>query len=289
MPSPVSYCKKISIQKIWRVIITVLALAGCVDTKVEDRSSYIVKQSFTAVGQNERIRFLIMHYTALDDEKSLDVLTQDQVSAHYLILKNPEFEKRKPIVFQLVNNDKEAWHAGTSNWNGRVNLNGSSIGIEIVNLGFTENMLKTKRWYPYTERQIIAITALVHDLINRYQITPDNILGHSDIAPLRKQDPGVLFPWKRLAKMGIGAWPDEQTVKKYLAERSPNTPADILEVQKLLKQYGYDLMPQNGILDDDSSKIISAFQMHFRPADVSGQADAETEAIAKALIEKYRK
>lgn len=114
------------------------------------------------------------------------------------------------------------------------------------------------------------------------------MLGHSDIAPLRKQDPGKLFPWARLAATGIGAWPDQSTVSKYLAGRSPTSPTEVSTIQALLKQYGYDQIPQNGMLDEETRKTSAAFQMHFRPADIRGNADAETEAIARALNEKYR-
>lgn len=133
-----------------------------------------------------------------------------------------------------------------------------------------------------------ALIALTKDIIQRYQITPDNVLGHSDIAPLRKQDPDKLFPWERLAAAGIGAWPDPLTVIHYLAGRAPDAPADVSVIQSLLKRYGYDQIPQNGVLDEDTQKTISAFQMHFRPRDISGHADAETEAIAHALVDKYR-
>lgn len=270
--------------------ILAVMVSGCATspTETEERDGYFASHTFTAVGQNERVRYLVMHYTALDDAQSLDTLTKEQVSAHYLIPHLPESRRGKPVVLQLVDENKRAWHAGVSNWNGRSNLNDTSIGIEIVNPGFTDDMLGHRTWYPYNEKQIVAIAALAKDIIHRYQIMPDNVLGHSDIAPLRKQDPGKLFPWERLAAMGIGAWPDRAKVSKYLANRSPYEPADIRSLQALLKHYGYGEMPQNGILDDKTRKIIAAFQMHFRPNDIGGNADAETEAIARALIEKYR-
>jgi len=279
-----------SLYKLTLTAILALILSGCASRPsiIKEHDGYYVSHDFTSAGQNERIRFLVIHYTALDDRQSLKTLTEDQVSAHYLIAAEPAFIKGKPVVLQLVDENKRAWHAGVSNWNGRSNLNDSSIGIEIVNAGFTDNMLGQRTWYPYKEKQIAALTALAKDIIRRYQITPDNVLGHSDIAPLRKQDPGKLFPWERLAASGIGAWPDRQTVIRYLAGRSPNAPAEVSVIQALLKQYGYDHIPQNGVLDEDTQKTLSAFQMHFRPSDISGHADAETEAIARALVDKYR-
>lgn len=275
------------------IIIFFMGLFGCTKqsdalhkNKIKDHSDYIIR--FTgSKAYNERIRFLIMHYTALDDNHSIKELTNGNVSTHYLIPKFDESIDGRLVVLQLVDENKRAWHAGVSYWNGRSNLNDTSIGIEVVNPGY--NDISGKRiWYPYGEKQITALAALAKDIINRYQITPDNVLGHSDIAPLRKQDPGKLFPWKRLAAIGIGAWPDSKAVKKYLWGRSPHAQVDVGIIQSLLKQYGYEQTPQNGILDENTRKIISAFQMHFRQSDISGNADAETEAIVRALLEKYR-
>ena len=286
------------LQKAAAITALAVMLAGCttplpeVGSKgkpaYEARDGYFVSHAVTSPAQNDRVRFLVMHYTALSESDSLKALTKDQVSSHYLVPQALESFQDKPVVMQLVDENKRAWHAGVSTWNGRSNLNDTSIGVEIVNLGFTDDMLGHRTWYPYTEKQVAAIAALAKDIITRYQITPDNVLGHSDIAPLRKQDPGKLFPWERLAQMGIGAWPDKSTVSKYLAGRSPYASANVSLVQALLKQYGYDQMPQTGILDKNTQTTISAFQMHFRPSDISGKADAETEAIARALIEKYR-
>lgn len=280
----------ITIHKVMATAILAMTLSGCATqpTAVEERDGYFANHAFKSTGQNDRVRFLIMHYTALDDTQSLKTLTEDQVSAHYLVPKEPHSRHGKPVILQLVDENKRAWHAGLSSWNSRTNLNDTSIGIEIVNAGYTRNMLGQRTWYPYNEKQVAAITALAKDIINRYQITPDNVLAHSDIAPLRKQDPGKLFPWERLAALGIGAWPDRPTVTKFLGDRTPYAPANVKIIQELLKRYGYDQIPQNGIWDEKTQKTISAFQMHFRPGDISGSADAETEAIARALLEKYR-
>lgn len=254
--------------------------------KVADH--YMVNTSFTAQGQDERIRFVILHYTALNQADSLAMLTGPQVSTHYLVPENPQWVSGKPAIMQLVPESKRAWHAGVSSWAGWSALNASSVGVEMVNRGYTELPSGWRQWYPYTPQQIKAVSILLKDVIARNHIQPYNVLGHSDVAPLRKSDPGPLFPWEQLASMGIGAWPDPQTVEKHLAGREPKQAAVVLEVQKSLKRYGYDQIPQTGELDEDTRKTISAFQMHFRPADYSGNADAQTEAIAKALLEKYR-
>ncbi len=250
--------------------------------------NYFLNTSFTAQGQDERIRFVIMHYTALNEAESLAMLTGPQVSTHYLVPERPQWRSGMPVIMQLVPESKRAWHAGVSSWAGWSALNASSVGVEMVNRGYTELPSGLRQWYPYTPQQIKAVSILLKDVIARNQIQPYNVLGHSDVAPLRKSDPGPLFPWEQLAGMGIGAWPDPQTVEKHLAGRAPKQAAVVLEVQKSLKRYGYDQIPQTGELDEDTRKTISAFQMHFRPADYSGNADAQTEAIAKALLEKYR-
>jgi N-acetylmuramoyl-L-alanine amidase len=266
-----------------------LALIGCASPPTLIKNNgYAVDSSHSTQNQNERIRFLILHYTAADDERSLYLLTKGSNSTHYLLPSQPEEFNGVPIVLRLVPEEKRAWHAGVSQWHRRSNLNDSAIGVEIVNLGFTEDEEKNRTWYSFNEEQISALIPLLKDLIEKYQISPQDILGHSDIAPTRKYDPGKLFPWQRLAESGIGAWPDESTINKYLAGRPHDAPGDIIEIQRALNQYGYDQMPLSGKMDTDSKKIISAFQMHFRPSDISGRPDAQTEAIAKALLEKYR-
>ncbi|WP_434524491.1 N-acetylmuramoyl-L-alanine amidase [Photorhabdus asymbiotica] len=269
------------------LVSLLMLLAGCSSQHhLEDRGTYQVDSSFPSKSQNDRIRFLVFHYTAVNDEDSLRILTQGGVSAHYLIPSLPKQAKGKPVVLELVPEDKRAWHAGVSAWNGRKDLNDTSIGIEIVNKGFTERLLE-KEWYPFNEQQIDLLTRMAKDIIQRYNIEPQNVIGHSDIAPLRKYDPGKDFPWKKLAEQGIGAWPDDVTVEKYMAGRKWNEMASVELIQKTLEKYGYTI-PQTGVLDEDTRRTISAFQMHFRPDDISGNPDAQTESIALALVEKYK-
>lgn len=269
-----------------------LLLAGCSSSqrdnqhKLIDRGDYKVDTSMPSIAQNERVRFLVLHYTAIDDAESLKVLTQGQVSAHYLVKTHPDTLDGKPVVLQLVPESQRAWHAGVSDWHGRSNLNDTSIGIEIVNKGFTEKMLG-REWYPYNESQIKLIERLTKDIVERYNIDPTDVVAHSDIAPLRKSDPGPLFPWQRLALLGIGAWPDDATVTKYIDGRNKQDMASVSVIQQALARYGYQI-PQSGELDDETKQVIKAFQMHFRAQDFSGVPDVETEAIALALVEKYR-
>lgn len=269
-----------------------LLLAGCSSShrdnphQLIDRGEYKADTSTPSIAQNERVRFLVLHYTATDDAESLRLLTQGDVSAHYLVKTYPESLNGKPVVLQLVPESQRAWHAGVSYWQGRNNLNDTSIGIEIVNRGFTERMLR-REWYAYNESQIELIERLTKDIVERYNIDPANVVAHSDIAPLRKSDPGPLFPWKRLAEQGIGAWPDDATVNKYINGRNMSGMASVTIIQQALARYGYQI-PQSGELDNETKQVIKAFQMHFRAQNFSGIPDVETEAIALALVEKYR-
>ncbi|MBD2782112.1 N-acetylmuramoyl-L-alanine amidase [Xenorhabdus szentirmaii] len=271
------------------VYVFITLLIGCsYSPEREDRGRYIADHShrYSTNQDIDSVRFLVLHYTALNDQRSLRALTGGKVSAHYLIPSQPKYKNQEPIIFQLVPESQRAWHAGKSEWNGYQNLNHGSIGIEIVNCGFKRQFIKTE-WCLYHPSQIDAVIRLAKDIIQRYQIKAVNIVGHSDIAPLRKQDPGPVFPWQLLYEQGIGAWPDDVTVNRHLAGRAPDMPATVASIQKVLSLYGYNI-PQTGLLDNATRQTIQAFQMHFRPSNISGMPDAETEAIALALLEKYQ-
>ena len=234
---------------------------------------------YPSVSQDERVRFLVLHYTAINTELSLKVLTQKDVSSHYLI--NDYDDKQ---INLLVDETKRAWHAGVSKWKGLDNLYFSSIGIEIVNLGNSGGV-----YQPYPDYQIKKVGELARDIVNRYNIQPFNVVGHADIAPGRKPDPGPLFPWKKLyTDYGVGAW-YEETDKYLLMQQYPwdtMSSVFITDVQNDLKKYGYDV-PSNGMIDAQTKNAIIAFQMHFRPEKYDGVVDSETWAILKALNKKY--
>ncbi|UDG79915.1 N-acetylmuramoyl-L-alanine amidase [Candidatus Steffania adelgidicola] len=280
-------------KKIILLLIT-LGLTGCVGYQSETKADnslihykdYVVNTSYSSQSQDERIRFLIFHYTAVNDKESLRLLTHGSVSAYYLIPSYPKQLNKKPVVLQLVPENKRAWHAGVSSWAGRNNINDTSLGIEIVNDGFHEGKTDRPLWIPYHKEQTVLATHLARDIIARYHIKPQNVLAHSDIAPLRKSDPGPLFPWKEMAQQGIGAWPDTVTVKKYLQGTHRWSPGDVAVIQQALAAYGYTI-PQTGNKDKETCRVIRAFQMHFRPNNFTGVADKETEAIIQALLEKY--
>ncbi|ATL75957.1 N-acetylmuramoyl-L-alanine amidase [Chryseobacterium piperi] len=248
----------------------------------------VVKTFFPAVAQNFRQKYLILHYTALQDDKSITVLTQQAVSAHYLVNNTGDNE-----IYQLVDENKRAYHAGISSWRNDKNLNDTSIGIEIVNTGYTTDATGKRTFASFDNDQVRKVAALAKDIITRYQIQPTNVLAHADIAPTRKQDPGPMFPWKRLYdEYQIGMWYDE-AAKQSIFELAQtdlmnrySEPSFIYLVQTALQKFGYGI-EASGKWDDATKKTIEAFQYHFRPQNYDGIMDAETWAILQALNQKY--
>lgn len=273
----------------WRSVclVCVLILTGCSNqSRYIDRGEFIVDQrNIKEPWLSKPNNYLVFHYTALNDEASLRVLTAGGVSVQYLVPTIPAVRDGKPVVLQLVPEGSEAWHAGKSYWRGESSLNKSSVGVEVVNPG-TVKMSVGQRWVPYQTAQIDLIVKLAQDVIARRNIAPQNVVGHSDIAPQRKLDPGPMFPWEYLAKRGIGAWPDAADVKRFLGNRHPSDKISVGELQQALKKYGYE-MTVTGKADGKTRNVIKAFQMHFRSHNVNGEADAETLALVKALLKKY--
>lgn len=248
-----------------------------------------IDRSIQAQGQNSRVEFVVLHYTSASNTRSLALLSGHRVSSHYLIT-----DDATPHVYQLVDESRRAWHAGESQWYGRTWLNASSIGIEIVNAGMTgwensdaSSLSRTSdhnptTWDTYTDAQIETLRLLLQDIVKRHDIKPENIVGHSDIAPHRKSDPGPLFPWKKLAEAGLGRWFDEALAAQHQAEFERDGLPDTAWIQGQLARVGYNA-PQNGLLDAATKDVISAFQMHYRPQRYDGLPDAETLGILKSL------
>ena len=236
--------------------------------------------SYNSQGQDYRQKFIILHYTAGNRDSSLKTLTENEVSAHYMV----SDDKSEP-VYSLVNENKRAWHAGVSDWKGRNNLNDTSIGIEIVNDGDVSGT-----FVPYKDFQIKEVAVLVKYLADKYEIPATNILGHSDIAPQRKSDPGPLFPWRELyTQYNIGMWYDNETKNNYEREYETKlSMTPVSDVQRELNKFGYGISI-TGSWDKQTKNVIKAFQHHFRPSNYSGEMDVETFAILKALNEKYNK
>lgn len=222
---------------------------------------------------------VILHYTGMKTGKeALDRLcsSEAQVSAHYLVEENGD-------IYQLVLPEKRAWHAGVSFWQGRNNINDTSIGVEIVNPGHEFGYRK------FPDRQIERLVALLEFLKREFDIPTGRFLGHSDVAPNRKQDPGELFPWQRLAQHGFGVWAETHTNYATNINQTSRINADGTALNNLLAAVGY-----SGLPDDLSGQKVSqptidalkAFQRHWRPAKVDGQLDMETEAILLEIADK---
>lgn len=251
---------------------------------------------------NSRVNHLVIHFTSEDFERSLAILTGQtdrRVSAHFL-LPDPadkSYLSAKLKVYALVNTSDRAWHAGQSYWAGKTGLNDQSIGIEVVNLsgcnrdiaelGNSAQFGVACHFVPFRDDQIVLLTRLLKELLKQYpDIRPESVVGHADIAPSRKVDPGPLFPWETLHAAGIGAWFDESRASE-LALRLEQHPLTIRQQQALLAAYGYDLSI-TGLEDERSQLAVRAFQMHFRPANYSGFFDNESTARLISLLERYR-
>lgn len=204
------------------------------------------------------IDMLVLHYTGME---SCDVALKRlcdpdaKVSAHYLI-------DEDGTVHRLVDEDKRAWHAGISWWGGAMDVNGRSIGIELVNPGHEFG------YRAFPDAQMTALEALAGAILKRHAIQPQNVVGHADVAPARKQDPGELFDWKRLADHGIGLWVEDAEPLEATAE----------DVTVMLTAYGYDV--------SDLAAAVTAFQRHFRQSEINGLPDDETVGVLKALLDK---
>ena len=274
------------------VLITLSTLMGC----ATDTTIYV-----ESTNQNSRIDFIVIHATSENFSESLRLLTtraSNPVSSHYLVpeLNDPSYALASLRVHSLVPEHRRAWHAGVSYWREEVGLNDRSIGIEVVNefkcsgtqLPVSEIQLdEVECDFPsYSDEQIELLVGLLNSILSRYpNINPIDIVGHSDIAIMRKSDPGPLFPWEKLYEQGIGAWPDELLKEKHRAQFSSARPC-ATRIQKALLALGYQI-EITGELDPQSTYALRAFQLHFRPSDYSGEVDVETVAILWSLLEQY--
>lgn len=251
-------------------IILMLLLSACGSYP---KGGLDIDRSIQAKSQNSRVEFVVLHYTSTGNQASLKILSTLNVSSHYLITNDPI-----PKVYQLVDESRRAWHAGVSQWYDRTDMNSGSIGIEIVNHGRDNG-----QWEAYSPAQTQVLITLLRDIVSRHQIKPHNIVGHSDIAPQRKIDPGPLFPWDELARHGLGRWYDPERVVAYQQEFAVAGLPNTLWLQNQLGRLGY-AVPAHGMLDKATRNVVAAFQMRYRPDNHDGQPDAQTLAIMKALL-----
>ena len=258
-----------------------------------DKNETYQSESFST-----RIRFIVIHYTSIDWENSLKVLTQERygVSSHYLIPENGDETYTDQIkIFQLVEEKNRAWHAGVSKWEERTNINDQSIGIELVNQA--ECSMRQGSKYNYTNNyiclflefdneQIDALIDLLKNILARHEeIKPTYIIGHSDIAPNRKYDPGPKFPWRKLYENGIGAWYEDVAFEKYKNQFKSKTP-HISQIQCALKKYGYGIEISEK-MDEQTFYVLRSFQYHFTPNHSNGKVSTEMVSALWALLEKY--
>ena len=215
------------------------------------------------------IDMLILHYTGMETaEAALSRMCDPavKVSAHYAI-------DEDGTVSRLVADEMRAWHAGESSWRGATDINDRSIGIELVNPGHAFGYRR------FPKPQMIVLTELAAELLDRHGIPPGNVVGHSDVAPERKMDPGELFDWQRLAAAGIGLWPDPPGVAAS-PEAGPKAEDSALAV---LADIGYALGDPGDPGDPATRAAIAAFQRHYRPGCIDGRLDGETTALIAAV------
>ncbi|WP_188609796.1 N-acetylmuramoyl-L-alanine amidase [Chelatococcus reniformis] len=218
-------------------------------------------------------RLLILHYTGMAQAaEALQRLCNaaSKVSSHYFVFENGH-------VLQLVPEARRAWHAGLAQWAGETDINSASIGIEIANPGHAGGLP------PFPEAQIAAVVRLCQDIVQRRGIRADLVLGHSDVAPERKDDPGELFPWRRLAEAGVGHWAAPAPIRsgRFFSPGESGAPIEALQAMLALYGYGIDI---TGVYDRRTEAVVTAFQRHFRPERVDGIADASTISTLHDLI-----
>ena len=222
--------------------------------------------------QNQPVDMLVMHYTDMrhcEDAVARLCDPEAKVSAHYVVT-------RDGIIYQLVQESERAWHAGESFWRGHTNINARSIGIEISNPGHSEG------YEDFPPAQMAAVAELSLAILARHPIPPQNVVGHSDVAFLRKQDPGERFDWQSLARAGIGLFPEHArpVMGKALAPGDKGT--HVMRLQQSLANWGYGLKV-DGEYGEKTRLCVIAFQRHFRPANLSGIWDNECAGLLAAL------
>jgi N-acetylmuramoyl-L-alanine amidase len=224
------------------------------------------------------ITMLVLHYTGMESgeaafERLLDPASK--VSAHYMVEEDGEIK-------QLVDEGRRAWHAGLSFWNGITDINSASVGIEIVNGGHDFDLPE------FTRPQLTSVIRLSKKIVKSYDIPDFNIVGHSDIAPSRKQDPGEKFPWKEVAQRGVGYWPSNVSSDQRVVFELGATDRAISILQRGLAFIGYNI-EVNGCLDATTAGVLSAFQRRYRPTHINGNIDIETVELITNLADNRKK
>ncbi len=220
------------------------------------------------------VSLIILHYTGMESGEAALTRMCDgmaKVSAHYMIEEDGQ-------IFQLVDEDNRAWHAGVSSWQGESNINSASIGIEIVNGGHDYGLPE------FPDLQIMAVIALTKDIMKRRALPASTVIGHSDIAPLRKDDPGERFPWSGLASAGIGLWPENITADRRVLFAPGDRDRGIAIAQSGMGHIGYGV-EVTGVMDTLTIAAIKAVQRRYRPTHIDGVIDVETLDVIRTLSE----
>ncbi|PJI40148.1 N-acetylmuramoyl-L-alanine amidase [Ferrovibrio sp.] len=223
------------------------------------------------------VDMVVLHYTGMPTAAAaLQRLTdpESKVSSHYMI-------DEDGTIYRLVPEEKRAWHAGVGFWRGIRDVNARSIGIELVNPGHEFGY----REFPAV--QVDALIALLKDIASRHEMMPGNYVGHSDVAPTRKEDPGELFPWRRLHAAGFGRWwtDDFKISPSAPTLRAGERGGAVLELQVALDKIGYAI-EGSGIYDSHTEAAVRAFQRHWRQDQVNGVSDAETTSLIHHIAEQ---
>lgn len=224
-----------------------------------------------------KVQMLVLHYTGMESaEVALARLCDpaSQVSAHYLV-------DEDGTIFRMVPEDRRAWHAGEASWKGVADVNSLSIGIELVNPGHEFG------YRDFADDQMEALVELTAELVLRHPIRPEYVLGHSDVAPQRKKDPGERFDWSRLAAVGVGLYPFNKPALGMASGpvlRQGSESKEVAAVQELFARFGY-AVPRSGVFDEETVNVVYAFQRHFRPVVVNGQLDSETTGRLIELVQ----
>ena len=223
------------------------------------------------------VSILVLHYTGMETgEAARDRLCDPaaEVSAHWLVHEDGRIEN-------LVDENARAWHAGRGSWNGITDLNSASIGVEIVNGGHNVPS-PNGNLPPYPDVQILSVIKLAKEIIGRHDIAAHNIVGHSDVAPERKEDPGEHFPWQGLAAAGVGIWPGDLPDDQRVLFEAGDRDRGISIIQRGLADLGYGASV-TGCLDEPTQAIIRAVQRRYRPSKIDGIVDMQVMEILKRL------
>ncbi len=229
--------------------------------------------NFGMRADERRPDMIVLHYTGMPDhDQALSWLRnpESQVSSHYFVHEDGR-------IVQLVAERQRAWHAGKSSWGGECDINSTSIGIEIANAGHPGGLPS------FPDAQIDAVVRLCLDCGSRWEIVPERVLGHSDVAPIRKVDPGENFPWQKLYRAGVGHWVEPASISSGRFFQRGETGQPIEALQSMLSLYGYDI-DISGHFCERTKGVVEAFQRHFRPQRVDGIADISTIETLHRLI-----